>query len=116
MADLKLVHAREFTDIEDVGLTLWNQLQDVGLSDAALQVLDAILMHEHYTSLLDNDPRNRSPGEIKQKNDLKAIADQAIALGRQALQEKAQAFGRLPAEFRPAPLPPPVIEERQRDQ
>lgn len=68
--DDKLTHAREFTDIEDLTLDLWLQLENAGLDARAASLLDAGLMFEHYTSLLDNDPGKRSVQEINQQAQL----------------------------------------------
>src|SRR5436190_13190125 len=89
--DPLLVHAREFTDIETEGLTLWNELQDAGEKDLARQLLDARLMHEHYTSLLPNAVKDRSDAQLRQQAILAEISDRLTQDGRQALLDKQTA-------------------------
>lgn len=66
MRDVLLTHAREFTDIEVEGLTLWNELQDGGEKDLARELLDATLMQEHYVSLLPHEVHERSADQLAQ--------------------------------------------------
>ena len=93
MADLKLEHAREFTDIENTTLDAWLQAENAGLDDNARRVLDAGLMFEHYTSLLDNDPDKRLQHEVIQQNQLKFKLDDELRLLRDALSERIKGVG-----------------------
>lgn len=62
--DMKGRHAREFTNHELLTLRLWFDLDSAGLDDLAEELLDAGLMLEHYTSLLENDPSKRTSEEV----------------------------------------------------
>lgn len=89
--DIDLVHAREFTNIEVEGLTLWNLLQDQDEPDLARELLDAILMHEHYTSELPANQAARTPQQLVNKAKLSNMADALLQKGREALSEKGVA-------------------------
>ncbi len=87
MSDTLLVHAREFTTIEVQGLTLWNELQDRGETTLALELLDAALMHEHYTSLLPHTAAERSTAQIVQQAHLRGIFDSIVQQATLKLKE-----------------------------
>jgi len=93
MADVLLVHSREFTDIETEGLTLWNELQDAGEKELARQLLDARLMYEHYTSLLPNAVKDRTDAQLRQQAILAEISNKLTQDGRQALLDKMTSNG-----------------------
>ena len=82
--DLKGQHAREFTDHELLTLRLWFDLDSAGQDDLAESFLNAGLMLEHYTSLLDNDPAKRTAGEIANQS--------ALQFAFQRELNKAEAF------------------------
>lgn len=108
--DPKLTHAREFTDIEDLTLDLWLQLELANLDDNARRLLDAGLMFEHYTSLLDNDPGKRSLQELQQQQQLGFKLSDEIRLAQEALRQKA---GKAGAVFTRRHISEGVIDERQ---
>lgn len=87
--DPLLTHAREFTDVETDGLTLWNSLQDAGQEDLALKLLDATLMLEHYTSLLPHKVSDRSDAQIRQQAQLREVLNSLQAEGKAALAASA---------------------------
>jgi hypothetical protein len=102
MADLKLEHAREFTDIENLTLDLWLTLEDAGLDERARSLLDAGLMFEHYTSLLASDPAQRSQAEVVQQarlgfklSDEVRLANEELRAWRQRHEEKVERRVRL---------------------
>jgi hypothetical protein len=79
----KLFHSDEFTDVEIKILAVWLKLV-LGLihPKLAIQVLAAGLRLEHYTSVLEHDPAQRSPLEVAEQqrrltilNDLLRKAD-----------------------------------------
>jgi hypothetical protein len=74
MADFKLDHAREFTDLEagpEAGAVgFWFRAVNLGDRQLAVDVWDAIIFAEHFLSLLDNDPSKRSPEELATLADL----------------------------------------------
>ncbi len=88
MEDMKLTHAREFTDIEDSVLDIWLELENAGLESEARAVLDTGLMWEHYTSLLDNDPDKRAMHEIVNAAALATKFNAAVAVGQQAMRSR----------------------------
>lgn len=88
MADLKLEHAREFTDIENPTLDLWLTLELAGLDDNARAVLDAGLMYEHYTSLLDSDPDKRAQHELVQQQTLAFRFQDEVRKAHEALRAR----------------------------
>jgi hypothetical protein len=100
--DIKLDHAREFTNIENTTLDVWLQLENANLDAEARAVLDAGLMWEHYTSLLDNDADKRALHEITQAANLATVFNAAVAIGQEALRSKSGTLGT-----------PPVITETQ---
>lgn len=83
--DLHLSHAREFTDIENVTLRIWFDLDQAGLEREAAEVLDTGLMFEHFTSLLPSDPSMRTPEQMTTQRRLQLLLDDAIRRGREAL-------------------------------
>lgn len=85
MTDPLLTHAREFTQIEDDTLTLWNSLQDAGEEAAALALLDAGLMLEHYTSLLPHLVAERSADQLATQARLRQVLDVQLQRGRDLL-------------------------------
>lgn len=68
--DLKGQHAREFTNHELLTLRVWFDLDQAGHDDLAQKLLDAGLMLEHYTSLLDSDPAKRTQAEVTAQSQL----------------------------------------------
>lgn len=68
--DMKGGHAREFTNHELLTLRVWFDLDQAGNDRLAQELLDAGLMLEHYTSLLDNDPAKRTTAEVIAQNQL----------------------------------------------
>lgn len=98
MADIKLEHAREFTDIENLTLDLWLQLENANLDDRARLVLDAGLMFEHYTSLLDNDPAKRSQAEIVQQSRLAFLLSDQVRLAQADLASQGKKTPTKPLE------------------
>lgn len=88
--DLKLSHSREFTNHEILTLRVWFDLDAAGLDDLAEKFLDAGLMLEHYTSLLDNDPSKRSPQETAQQNTMAFEVNRLLNQAEAALQEAAR--------------------------
>jgi mitochondrial fission protein ELM1 len=82
-ADIKLSHAREFTNLEagpNAGAVgFWFKAIQVGDPQLAVDVWDATILAEHYLSLLDHDPLNRTFDEEQTLADLvsKAKALQA---------------------------------------
>lgn len=91
MIDNLLIHAREFTNIEVEGLTLWNELQDAGEKDLARRLLDSVLMAEHYTSVLDHDAALRTPAQLKTLQLLRALMDSDLQEGRATLAKATPA-------------------------
>jgi len=69
--DEKLAHAREFTDIEDITLDVWLDLENIGEDKLAADLLDAGLMFEHYTSLLASNPADRTPTQLSTQDQLR---------------------------------------------
>jgi hypothetical protein len=83
--DPLLTHAREFTDIEVTGLTMWNLLQDIGQADLAQRLLDAVLEAEHYTSLLPHLAADRSPEQLSALAFLRQRMNDLLQQGQAAL-------------------------------
>jgi hypothetical protein len=83
---LKLQHAREFTDMENLTLDLWLQLELANLDTNARTLLDAGLMLEHFTSLLDNDPAKRELDEVAAQNQLNFKLQDEVRLAENALK------------------------------
>lgn len=89
MPDPKFDHAREFTNHEILTLRVWFDLDSAGLDDLAEKFLDAGLMLEHYTSLLDNDPSKRSNEEVQQQQTLSFELQRILNQAEVALMGKA---------------------------
>jgi hypothetical protein len=68
--DAKGAHAREFTNHELLTLRTWFDLDLAGNDVLAQQLLDAGLMLEHYTSLLDNEVGKRTIDELQNQQQL----------------------------------------------
>lgn len=98
----KLRHAREFTDIEDTTLDAWLQAEDANLDERAARILDAGLMLEHFTSLLESDPNKRSIEDVTIQAQLKLKLDDEIRLLRNDLQRIAKEKGK-PNPYFPKP-------------
>jgi hypothetical protein len=114
MADIKLEHAREFTDIENLTLDLWLQLENANLDDNARKVLDAGLMFEHYTSLLDSDANKRTQAEIQQQNQLNFKLQDEVRLAMDALKKTpTRAASRLDAAHERLVAMTPFVNEQQ---
>ncbi len=97
-ADL-LAHAREFTDIENTTLDAWLQAENANLDIRAAELLDAGLMAEHFTSLLDNDATKRTPDQLVMLSQLRAkLADQVRMLENE-LHAKAWVTGKAAKPF-----------------
>lgn len=96
-ADPLLTHAREFTDIEVEGLTLWNLLQDAGEGDLARELLDATLMQEHYNSLLPHLAGERSHDQLRE---LAKLTQTKLALFQRARDTLANAQEKALEQFR----------------
>lgn len=89
-AQQKLAHAREFTNIENLTLDLWLDLENNGLDERAEKVLDAGLMFEHFTSLLDSDTALRHPDEVAIQTQLGFKLSDEVRLAQQDLLDKAR--------------------------
>jgi len=88
--DLKGSHAREFTNHELLTLRVWFDLDSAGLDDLAEKLLNAGLMLEHYTSLLDNDASKRSAGEAAGQSQLDFAFREVLNEANVALANVAQ--------------------------
>lgn len=100
--DIKGSHAREFTNHELLTLRVWFDLDSAGNDVLAEKLLDAGLMLEHYTSLLDSDFSKRSAAETAEQNQL--------AFEFQRVLNEAQEFFRTTAAARQTAR----LEERRR--
>jgi len=87
--DLKLSHAREFTNHEDKTLDAWLVAENAGLDEIAAEILDTGLMLEHYTSLLDNDPDKRSNAQKEQLLRLHEAFETALDKLSEALEPES---------------------------
>ena len=103
--DMHLSHAREFTDIENVTLRVWFDLDHAGLEREAAEVLDAGLMFEHFTSLLPSDPSLRTAEQMTTQRRLQLLLDDSIRRAREAFQNR-------PGQVTPL-LPLPSLEYYQ---
>lgn len=83
-ADNKGQHAREFTNHELLTLRVWFDLDAAGNDELAQRFLDAGLMLEHYTSLLDNDPNVRTLSEL--------VNQAALSFALQQVLDEANTF------------------------
>lgn len=95
-ASLKLSHAREFTDLENTTLDAWLQAENANLDERARQLLDAGLMAEHFTSLLDNDPSKRTLAEVATLDQLRFKLQDQLRLLQDDLRNKADRAPKLP--------------------
>jgi len=95
--ELKMNHAREFTDIEDSVLDVWLALENAGLDEHARRVLDSGLIWEHFSSLLDNDPNKRTQEEVVQAASLATKFNGEVSAGLQAMREAASNRANQPA-------------------
>lgn len=77
-SDAKGRHAREFTNHELLTLRVWFDLDAAGQDELAERVLEAGLMLEHYTSLLANDPAERTSAEVANQATLAFEFDRAL--------------------------------------
>jgi hypothetical protein len=78
MTDLKLAHAQEFTAIEAGpfagAVGFWFKAVQIGDAQLAVDVWNATILAEHYLSLLDHDPLNRTFDETATLTDLTSKA------------------------------------------
>ncbi len=88
--DLKGAHAREFTNHELLTLRIWFDLDQAGNDDLAERLLDAGLMLEHYTSLLDNDPSRRAANEVMAQSQLQFAFLQVLNEANTFLSRRAR--------------------------
>lgn len=88
--DLKGQHAREFTNHELLTLRVWFDLDRAGNDVLAESVLNAGLMLEHYTSLLDNDPSKRGASEVAAQSQLAFAFQQELEKAEEFFRDKAK--------------------------
>ncbi len=100
-------HAREFTNFEVLTLRVWFDLDLAGNDDLAQRLLDAGLMLEHYTSLLDNDFSKRSLAQTAAQSQLQFAFQQVLNEAQQFLLSNAtKKAGQVPTRTNPTQVYP----------
>lgn len=84
-AQQMLEHAKLFTATERLTLPVWNALLDNKLSGPADVLLNSGLLLEHFQSLLDNDPTQRTPDQLAILDSLQQDFNTQVEIAKETL-------------------------------